>query len=85
MGTILHYGWKQVSIITQVEPIFIKVCIILLIIIMFVYIHFLSNFQNKEVITTLLKAENITVLEPEDILTNEDPATKNGIFVRDIK
>lgn len=52
---------------------------------MFVYIHFLSNFQNKEVITTLLKAENITVLEPEDILTNEDPATKNGIFVRDIK
>ena len=85
MGTILHYGWKQVSIITQVEPIFIKVCIILLIIIMFVYIHFLSNFQNKEVITTLLKAENITVLESEDILTNEDPATKNGIFVCDIK
>ena len=85
MGTILHYGWKQVSIITQVEPIFIKVCMILLIIIMFVYIHFLSNFQNKKVITTLLKAENITVLESEDILTNEDPATKKGIFVCNIQ
>ena len=51
----------------------------------FVYIHFLSNFQNKEVITTLLKAENITVLESEDILTDEDPAAKNGIFVCNIK
>ena len=49
------------------------------------YIHFLSNFQNKEDITALLKAENITVLESKDILTDEDPGTKKGIFVCDIK